>query len=134
MLEVKIPADIQEYKSKLIAGLSVRQVIAIGGALVTAVPIGAFCYGKISPDILLWVIILVVVPFAGYGFMNFKGMPFEQFVKVLWSFYLLPQIRVYEDTEVNLFETLNSSTVDLEILQQRLDAGEFEETEQEWRG
>ena len=97
-------------------------------------PIGAFCYGKISPDILLWVIILVVVPFAGYGFMNFKGMPFEQFVKVLWSFYLLPQIRVHEDTEVNLFETLNSSAVDLEILQQRLDAGEFEETEQEWRG
>ena len=134
MLEVKIPADIQEYKSKLIAGLSVRQVIAIGGALVTAVPIGAFCYGKISPDILLWVIILVVVPFAGYGFMNFKGMPFEQFVKVLWSFYLLPQIRVHEDTEVNLFETLNSSAVELEILQQRLDAGEFEETEQEWRG
>ncbi len=134
MIEVKIPSDIQEYKSKLIAGLSVRQIIAIGGALVTAVPIGVYGYGKISPDILLWIIILVVVPFAGYGFLNFKGMPFEQFMVVLVNYYLLPQKRVYEDTDVNLFEELSTELTALDILQQRIDAGEYEETEQEWRG
>ena len=52
MIEVKIPAEIQEYKSKLIAGLSVRQVIAIGGALAVCVPVGVFGYGRISGDIL----------------------------------------------------------------------------------
>lgn len=134
MLEVKIPPDIQEYKSKLIAGLSVRQVIAISGALVTAVPVGVFGYGKISPDILLWIIILIVVPFAGYGFVSFKGMPFEQFVLVLWRFYFQPQRRVYEDTEVNLFAGLHEELTELDILQQRMDAGEYEDTEQEWRG
>ena len=134
MIEVKIPADIQEYKSKLIAGLSVRQIIAIGGALVTAVPVGVFGYGKISPDILLWLIILLVVPFAGFGFVNCKGMPFEQFVQVLWRFYFEPQKRVYEDTDVNLFEKINAELTALDILQQRMDAGEYEENDQEWRG
>lgn len=134
MIEVKIPADIQEYKSKLIAGLSVRQIIAIGGALVTAVPVGVFGYGKLSPDILLWLIILLVVPFAGFGFVNFKGMPFEQFVQVLWRFFFEPQKRVYEDTDANLFEELNAELTALDILQQRMDAGEYEETQQEWRG
>lgn len=135
MIEVKIPSDIQEYKSKLIAGLSVRQIIAIGGALLTAVPIGVYGNGRISPDILPWIIILVVVPFAGYGFLNFKGMPFEQFVVVLFQYYFLPQKRVYEDIDVNLFSELNTELTSLEILQQRIDAGEYEETEeQEWRG
>lgn len=135
MIEVKIPSDIQEYKSKLIAGLSVRQIIAIGGALVTAVPIGVYGHDKISPDILLWIIILVVVPFAGYGFLNFQGMPFEQFVVVMFNYYLRPQKRVYEDTNVNLFEELNTELTALDILQQRIDAGEYENTEElEWRG
>lgn len=135
MIEVKIPSDIQAYKSKLIAGLSVRQIIAIGGALVTAVPIGVFGYGKIEPDWLLWIIILAVVPFAGYGFLNFQGMPFEHFVVVMFNHYFMPQKRVYEDTDVNLFSELNSELTALDILQQRIDAGEYEDTgEQEWRG
>lgn len=134
MIEVKIPADIQEYKSKLIAGLSVRQVIAIGGALVTTVPVGVYFHDKISPDYLLWIIMFMVVPFVGYGFVRFKGMPFEQFIVVLWRFYFEPQRRVYEDTDANLFEELNAELTALDILQQRMDAGEYEESEQEWRG
>ncbi len=135
MIEVKIPSDIQAYKSKLIAGLSVRQVIAIAGALVTAVPIGVFGRDKIPADYLLWIIILAVTPFAGYGFLNFQGMPFEQFVVVMFNHYLMPQKRVYEDTDANLFSELSGELTALDILQQRIDAGEYEETgEQEWRG
>ena len=99
MLEVRIPADVHEHKSKVIAGLSLRQLIAIGGALVVGVPVGVYGYGKISNDLLLWLVILIVVPFAGYGFLHFKGMVFEEFVKVLFRFYFLPQKRVYEDTD-----------------------------------
>ena len=134
MIEVKIPADIQEYKSKLIAGLSVRQVIVIGGALVTTVPVGVYFHDKISPDYLLWIIMFMVVPFVGYGFVRFKGMQFEQFIVVLWRFYFEPQRRVYEDTDANLFSELNAELTALDILQQRMDAGEYEESEQEWRG
>ncbi|MBR3630099.1 MAG: PrgI family protein [Oscillospiraceae bacterium] len=130
MLEAKIPAEIQEYKSKIIAGLSLRQLIAIGGAIAVGVPVGVFGYGKISNDLLLWLVILIVVPFAGYGFLHFKGMVFEEFVKVMFRYYFLPQKRVYEDTDANLFIGLNEELLELEIEQQRL---EYEDDETEWR-
>ena len=133
MLEVKIPAEIQEYKSKVVAGLSLRQLIAIGGAIVVGVPVGVIGYGKISNDILMWLLILIAVPFAGYGFLNFKGMPFELFVKVMYHHYVLPQKRVYEDTDANLFVGLNEELLEMEILQQRIDNDEYEDEEIEWR-
>ena len=133
MLEVKIPAEIQEYKSKVVAGLSLRQLIAIGGAIVVSVPVGVYGYGKISNDLLLWLVILIVVPFAGYGFLHFKGMVFEEFVKVMFNHYFLPQKRVYEDTDANLFVGLNEELLEMEILQQRIDNDEYEDEEIEWR-
>lgn len=135
MIEVKIPAEIQEYKSKLIAGLSVRQVIAIGGALAVGVPVGVLGYGHISNDVLPWIIILLVVPFAGWGFMRVHEMLFEDFVKALFSHYFLPQKRVYEDTDVNLFDTLNDEIREEDIVQQRISSGDYEtDAEMEWRG
>lgn len=135
MIEVKLPAEIQEYKSKLIAGLSTRQVIAVAGALLMGVPIAVLGNGHISPDILPWIVIAVVVPFAGYGFFTFKGMRFEEFVRVFFMMNLFPQKRVYEDTNVNLFAALNEEIQSRDIIQQRIDNGEYDEYEtEEWRG
>lgn len=127
MIEVKIPAEIQEYKSKLIFGLSTRQIIAIMGALIVGVPLGVLGYGHISEDILPWLVIVSVFPFAGWGFMTFKGMRFEEFMKVFFSMNFLPQRRVYEDTDVNLFISLNEEIIENEIRNQRFENGEFED-------
>lgn len=127
MIEVKIPAEIQEYKSKLIAGLSVRQFIAIAGALLVGVPIGVFGYGRIPDDILPWLIMISVVPFVGYGFVNFKGMKFEEFVQAWISFNFFPQKRVYEDTDVNYFYTLQEEMLFEDIIKQRIENGEINE-------
>lgn len=135
MIEVKIPAEIQEYKSKLIAGLSTRQVIAVGGALLIGVPVAVLGNGHISSDILPWLVIALVVPFAGFGFFTFKGMRFEEFVKVFFMMNFFPQRRVYEDTDVNLFSSLNEEIQTLDIIQQKIDIGEYDEYEaEEWRG
>lgn len=127
MIEVKIPAEIQEYKSKFIAGLSVRQFIAIAGALLVGVPIGVFGYGRIPDDILPWLIMISVVPFVGYGFVNFKGMKFEEFVQAWISFNFFPQKRVYEDTDVNYFYTLQEEMLFEDIIKQRIENGEINE-------
>ncbi len=129
MIEVKIPAEIQAYKSKLVAGLSVRQILSIAGALAVGVPLGVFGRGHISDDILPWMVILSVAPFAGWGFMTFKDMRFEEFMRVFLMFNFLPQKRIYEDTDVNLFYTLHEEIVALDVMQQRIDNGEIEEWE-----
>ena len=127
MIEVKVPAEIQEYKSKLIAGLSMRQIIAIGGALIVGVPLGVLGYNRIPEDILPWLVMLTVVPFVGYGFLSFKGMKFEEFMKAWLSFNFLPQKRVYEDTDSNIFYKLNEEIISTDIHNQRIDNGEYEE-------
>lgn len=127
MIEVKIPAEIQEYKSKLVFGLSTRQIIAIVGALAVSVPLGVLGYGHISGDMLSWIIILSVIPFAGWGFMTFKGMRFETFMKVFLSMNFLPQRRVYEDTDVNIFYSLHEEIIENEIINQRIENGEFDD-------
>lgn len=126
MIEVKIPAEIQEYKSKLVFGLSTRQIVSIAGALAVGVSLGVLGHGHISGDTLSWLIILSVVPFAGWGFMTFKGMRFEVFMKVFLSLNFLPQRRIYEDTDVNIFHSLHEEIIENEVVNQHIENGDYE--------
>ena len=89
MLSMKIPAEIQEYKSKLIFGLSARQFFSIAGAILVGVPIGMFGRGRISADVLPWFVIIAVMPFFAFGFFTFHGMRFEELVKAIIPFVLI---------------------------------------------
>jgi hypothetical protein len=131
MVEVKIPAEIRAYKSKVIAGLTARQIFAVGGALAVGVPLGVFGRNFIPPDILPWFVIVSVAPFAGWGFMTYKGMNFEEYLKALYNFYFLPQKRAYEDTGVNVFSFLKSEIVCSDITKQRVENGEIDEDDVE---
>lgn len=104
MIEIKIPKEINEYKEKFLFGLTVRQFISVAVALVVCVPL--FLFGKeiFGDDLMGWVIILVAAPIFGYGFFNFNGMPFEQFVMVLYrQKWAEPQKRKYEELPVYWF-------------------------------
>lgn len=129
MLEVKIPIEIHDYKSKLIAGLSIRQLVSIGGAILCALPIGVFGRGHISSDILPWFIILVTIPWVFYGFVKIQGMVFEDYVRSWIRFQINPKIRVYEETDDNLLQTLHEELVQEQIKQQKLESGDYEEIE-----
>ncbi len=125
MLSMKIPAEIQEYKSKLIFGLSARQFFSIAGAILVGVPIGVFGHGHISADVLPWIVIVAVVPFFAFGFFTFKGMRFEELVKACCNMWFRPQIRVYEDAD-GIFQQLHEEIIEQEIVQQRIETGEYE--------
>lgn len=126
MIEVKIPKEIQDYKSKLVFGMTTRQIIAIAGALAIAVPLGVLGYGHISGDTLSWLVILSVVPFAGWGWFTFKDMRFEVFMKSFLSLNFLPQRRVYEDSDVNIFCSLHDEIIENGIVNQRIENDEYE--------
>ncbi len=128
MVKIPIPAEIRAYKSKLILGLSVRQIIAIAGALVIGVPLGVYGRGHIPDDILIWLVMFTVVPFAAWGFFTFHDMRFEQLVKVMLNYWLRPQKRVYEDTETNLFCRIHEDIIEEAVIAQRIESGEYERT------
>ncbi|MBQ6041515.1 MAG: PrgI family protein [Oscillospiraceae bacterium] len=127
MLEQKIPAEIRAYKSKLIAGLSVRQVISLGLAILIGVPLGVFGRNYISTDILMWAIIIISAPILAWGFVTFQDMRFEEYAKSMLRFTFLPQKRVFENTEENCGLILRNMQIEEEIVQQRIASGEYEE-------
>ena len=126
MLSMKIPAEIQEYKSKLIFGLSARQFFSIAGAMLVGVPIGIFGRGHISADVLPWFVIAAVIPFFAFGFFTFHGMRFEELVKALCNMWFNPQERVYEDAD-GIFQQIHEEMIEEEIVRQRIANGEYEE-------
>lgn len=129
MLNIQLPAEIRAYKSKLLWGLSVRQVLSLIAALVICVPVGVFGHGKISDDILPWIIMLLAAPCVAVGFLKFHDLPFEQYFKYIILRYTTPQKRVFQDTETNLFCEIYEDILEDEIIKQRVDAGEYENEE-----
>ena len=125
MLSMKIPAEIQEYKSKLIFGLSARQFFSIAGAILVGVPIGIFGRGRISADVLPWFVIVAVMPLFAFGFFTFHGMRFEELVRALCNMWFHPQERVYEDAE-GIFQQIQEELIEEEIVRQRIANGEYE--------
>ena len=126
MLSMKIPAEIQEYKSKLIFGLSARQFFSIAGAILVGVPIGIFGRGRISADVLPWIVIVAVMPFFAFGFFTVHGMRFEELVRALCNMWFNPQERVYEDAD-GIFQQIQEELIEEEIVRQRIANGEYEE-------
>ena len=123
MLIMKIPAEIQDYKSKLLFGLSARQTFSIAGALLVGVPIGVWGRGHISEDVLPWLVILAVMPFFGFGFFQYKGMRFEEWLRAIVNMWFTPQVRVYEDAN-DIFGTLHEELIAQLIAQQRTEVDE----------
>lgn len=114
MIEVKIPADVQDYKSKLIFGLSLRQFLSIAGAMALAIPIAIF--GKklgVSDDTITWAIVLVTVPFACYGFFKIKDMNFEEYFKHwIYNNAIGNRKRYYETTDIDILQELQVQKIE----------------------
>lgn len=129
MLNIRLPAEIRAYKSKLFAGLSVRQILSLVAALLICVPVGVLGHGHISGDILPWIIMLLAAPCVAVGFWKIHDLPFEQYFRYVFKRHTTPQKRVYQDTETNLFCEIYEDILEEAIIQQRVDAGEYENEE-----
>lgn len=133
MITVRLPAEIRAYKSKLVFGLSVRQILSLVAALVVCIPVGVIGHGKISDDILPWIIMLLAAPILAWGFLTIQDMPFEEYFKSVWNFYTRPQKRAYENNQTNVFLSIREEILEEEIIRQRVESGEYENEEvQNW--
>lgn len=104
MIEIRIPKEVTDYKAKLFFGLTTRQCLAVGLALVINVPLYYFGRNYISEDILSWLIILIASPLVLFGFFKYNGMTFEKFAKYFIDYYLKLQKRpfVYKKSQLQI--------------------------------
>lgn len=95
MIEIRIPKEIKNYREKLFFGLTLRQCICAGVALLICVPLYIFGRNFIPQEMVSWLVILIAAPLMLAGFFKYNDMFFEQFAVEFFYFYFFPQKRVY---------------------------------------
>ena len=95
MIEIRIPKEIKNYREKLFFGLTLRQCICAGVALLICVPLYIFGRNFIPQELVSWLVILIAAPLMLAGFFKYNDMFFEQFAVEFFYFYFFPQKRVY---------------------------------------
>lgn len=86
-IEVRVPEEIADYKESIIAGLSIRQLVCGGIALLCGVP--TFLLLKnINSDLATYATMIVTIPAFCLGFIKKDGYNFETFLKIkLYAFF-----------------------------------------------
>ena len=70
-------------------------------ALAICIPLFIFGKDYLGEDLVGWIIILVAIPIFAFGFFRYDGMPFEQFLAMLYrQKWVEPQKRKYEELPV----------------------------------
>ena len=94
-MEIEINKEIRDYSESIFFGLSMRQCIFAGLALIVSVLV----YFLLSPflPIEAWsiVCILAAAPIATFGFIKYNGMYAEEFIIVFIRFLLMPKHIVF---------------------------------------
>ena len=95
MIEIRIPKEIKNYREKLFFGLTLRQCICAGIALLICVPLYIWGHNFLPQEAISWIVVFIAVPLMLTGFFRYNDMAFEQFALEVIHFYFYPQKRVY---------------------------------------
>lgn len=95
MIEIRIPKEIKNYREKLFFGLTLRQCICAGAALVICVPLYIFGNRFLPQEMISWLVVLIAAPLMLAGFFRYNDMNFEQFALEFLAHYMYPQKRIY---------------------------------------
>lgn len=112
---VQIPRDITKVKNKVAFGLTMRQLVCVGLALLIGVP--GFWYGRkiVGDDIAFYAVFTLACPLGLMAFYEKDGVPLEKFIVIMIKArYLRPRTRIYQTD--NLWEQVdNRIKIDKEI-------------------
>lgn len=95
MIEIRIPKEIKNYREKLFFGLTLRQCICAGVALLICVPLYIFGNRFLPQEMVSWLVILIAAPLMLAGFFRYNDMMFEQFAVEFFFHNFTLQKRVY---------------------------------------
>lgn len=95
MIEIRIPKEIKNYREKLFFGLTLRQCICAGAALLICVPLYIFGNKFLPQEAVSWLVVIIAAPLMLAGFFRYNDMNFEQFAVEFFYFNFFPQKRLY---------------------------------------
>jgi len=97
MAYVSIPKDLTAVKTKFALGLTKRQVVCFGAAVITGLPV-FFLFRMILPgNIAAMFMMLIMLPWFLFAMYEKNGQPLEQYLKYMITVkYKKPPVRKYK--------------------------------------
>ena len=101
---VSVPRDLTRVKSKIVMGLTKRQLICFGAAALIGVP-AFFLLRKLGNTLAMLGMITIMMPLFLLAMFEKNGQPFEVVVKnILRQQYLRPRFRPYRTSNAFALE------------------------------
>lgn len=105
MAYVTIPKDLSRVQSKVLFGLTKRQVICFGAAAVIGVPLFFLTKEALGTTTAALCMILVMLPFFLFAMYQRNGQPLEVFLgHLIENKFIRPKVRLYQTN--NLYSAL----------------------------
>ena len=105
MAYVTIPKDLSKVQSKVLFGLTKRQVICFGAAAIIGVPLFFLTKGALGTTTAALCMILVMLPFFLFAMYEKNGQPLEVFLgHLIDKKFIRPKKRIYQTN--NLYSAL----------------------------
>lgn len=102
---VTIPKDLSRVQSKVLFGLTKRQVICFGAATVIGVPLFFLTKEALGTTTAALCMILVMLPFFLFAMYQRNGQPLEVFLgHLIENKFIRPKVRIYQTN--NLYSAL----------------------------
>ena len=97
MAYVTIPKDLSRVQSKVLFGLTKRQVICFGAAAVIGVPLFFLTKETLGTTTAALCMILVMLPFFLFAMYQRNGQPLEVFLgHLIENKFIRPKVRIYQ--------------------------------------
>ena len=105
MAYVTIPKDLSKVQSKILFGLTKRQVIYFGAAAIIGVPLFFLTKEALGTTTAALCMILVMLPFFLFAMYEKNGQPLEVFLgHLIENKFIRPKARIYQTN--NLYSAL----------------------------
>ena len=102
---VTVPKDLTKIKSKMLFGLTKRQLVCFGSAALVGVPLFFLSKGSMGTTPAALCMILVMLPFFLFAMYEKNGQPLEVFLgHLIENKFVRPKMRIYQTN--NLYSAL----------------------------
>ena len=127
MITCNVPKDLSHIKTKLALGLTKRQLICFGGALITGLPFYFISKSYIGVQASSLLMVAIMLPFFFLGLFERDGFPAERILYfMLRQKFLLPGIRPYRsENAYRKLEKDDAIRKEVELIEEKLSQEEI---------